>query len=143
MVRLVLAGMMVTTLAWRADAQSAPNSFANPSVADVQGVGVTTPSQLAPFGASNGTDILRHRSPTGATCLSVGGFARPHFVNKQLFDHVITVKNDCAQRIALQVCYYQSEDCINIQVPGDETKQAVLGTLPRMATFRFEFREKF
>ena len=143
MIRVVLAGIFLATCAWRADAQSATDLFGNRSGTDVQGVGVAAPSRLLPFAASNGTDILRHRSPTGLPCLTVAGFPRAHFVNKTLYDHVISVKNDCAERIALQVCYYQSDDCINMQVPGDETKEAILGTLPMTPTFRFEFREKF
>jgi hypothetical protein len=30
-----------------------------------------------------------------------------------------------------------------MEVPGNERKEAVLGTLPSMKDFRFEFREKF
>lgn len=143
MKRLVLAGIVIAALACSAEAQQTSARPGNSAGSTVEGVGVATPSRLTPFAASKGTDILRHRSAAGTPCLTVGGFPRAHFINKQLFDHVITVKNDCAQRINLQVCYYQSQDCINMQVPGDETKQAILGTLPMTATFRFEFREKF
>jgi hypothetical protein len=30
-----------------------------------------------------------------------------------------------------------------MEVPGDERKEAILGTLPAMKDFRFEFRERF
>jgi hypothetical protein len=95
------------------------------------------------FGASAGTEILRHRGPTGNPCLDVGGFARPHTVNKKLYDHVITAQNNCAQSITMQICYYGSQDCLSMDIPGGERKEAILGTLPSIRDFRFEFREKF
>ena len=93
--------------------------------------------------ASSGNEILRHRGPTGSPCLTVGGLARPHAANPKVYDHVIAAKNSCAQRITLTVCYYRSQDCVPMEVPGGERKEAVLGTLPSMPDFRFEFREKF
>jgi hypothetical protein len=95
------------------------------------------------IGPSNGSDILRHRGPTGRDCLVVGGLARPHLTNPKVYDHVITVTNSCPQRIALQICYYRSQDCISAEVPGGERKEAILGTQPAVKDFRYEFREKF
>jgi hypothetical protein len=140
MIRVVLAfaGLFVAS-ACSANAQSA-EGLSRPVIG---GVGVSAPSQPALIGASKGTDILRHRGPTGSPCLSVGGFARPHIVDPNLYDHVITVKNSCPQRIAMQVCYYNSHDCIPIEIPGGERKEAILGTLPSEKDFRFEFRERF
>jgi hypothetical protein len=43
----------------------------------------------------------------------------------------------------MQVCYYQTRDCISMEISGGEHKEAVLGTLPSVTNFRFEFREKF
>ena len=98
---------------------------------------------LPTFGASAGTEILRHRGPTGNTCLMVAGHARPHTINPKLYDHVIDVTNTCAQRIAIQVCYYRSQECISMEIPGGGRKEAILGTLPSVTDFRFDFREKF
>jgi hypothetical protein len=104
----------------------------------------TTPSQGSmTFGASAGAAILRHRDFAGKPCLQVVGFARPHTIDPNLYDHVITATNHCPQRISMKVCYYQSEECIAMEVPGDESKEAILGTLPSEKDFRFEFREKF
>lgn len=102
-----------------------------------------SPTRSPTFGSSAGAEILRHRSPTGAPCLAVVGSPRRHTVNPNLYDHVITVKNSCAQRIAIRVCYYRTQECISIEVPGNEPKEAVLGTMPSVADFRFEFHEKF
>jgi len=43
----------------------------------------------------------------------------------------------------MQVCYYQTQECIPMDIPGDETKEAILGTMPSTKDFRFDFREKF
>lgn len=111
---------------------------------EVRGVGVPNPMEPTPtFGAAAGNDMLRHRGVTGAPCLEVGGFARQHTLSSNLYDHVITVKNNCAQRIQIQACYYNTQDCIPIEIPGGERKEAILGTMPATKNFRFEFREKF
>jgi hypothetical protein len=106
--------------------------------------GIRPPVDTTPtFGASSGTEILRHRDFAGKACLDVGGFARAHTIDTNLYDHVITVRNNCPLRIALQVCYYRTRDCIPIEIPGGARKEAILGTLPSTRDFRFEFREKF
>jgi hypothetical protein len=84
-----------------------------------------------------------HLGPTGKPCLTVLGYAKPQIVNPDLFDHLIDVSNDCSEQIKLQVCYYQSEHCIPMNIPGYGEKEAVLGVYPHMDDFRFEFREKF
>jgi hypothetical protein len=95
------------------------------------------------FGASAGTELLRHRDFTGKPCLAVNAYARPHAVDPNLYDHVIIVVNTCPLQIAIQVCYYHSRDCLPVEIPGDERKEAILGTMPSVKDFQFEFREKF
>ena len=51
--------------------------FTNSPPPIVDGAGTPAPRQYRAFEASNGTDILRHRGPSGITCLEVAGFARP------------------------------------------------------------------
>lgn len=108
------------------------------------GVGVRPPTEIGPtFGPSSSNEVLRHRSSIGTPCLVVGGFARPHMANSSVYDHVISAKNTCPQQIAIKVCYYKSLDCMSMEIPGGEGKEAVLGTLPGAKDFRYEFREKF
>lgn len=95
------------------------------------------------FGATGNHEVLRHRDFTGSPCLTLGGYARPHIINPNLYDDVVTVRNNCPQRIDLQVCYYQTQECIPVEVPGGETKQAILGSMPSIKDFRFDYREKF
>lgn len=138
MIRIVVTLICLCALASSASAQSQ-------SAPVFGGVGVPAPSprQGPSFSASSGSDMLRHRSPTGSPCLDVSGSARRHNIDANLYDHVITVMNNCAQRITIQVCYYNTEDCVPMEIPGGERKEAILGTMPATPDFRFEFREKF
>ena len=90
-----------------------------------------------------GTFAQRHRSPSGSLCLQVTGMARPLGANDKLFNHWIYVKNECSVGIKLQVCYYSTTSCMDMSVPGRGTKEAILGTLPSIKDFRYEYRERF
>lgn len=124
-------------------AQTPAPPFGGPSGSTIGGTMPTHPKTPPTFGASAGTEIMRHRDFTGKPCLQVAGSARAHTTNANLYDHVIIVLNSCPQRIAMQVCYYKSYYCIPIEVPGNEQKEAILGTMPSTKDFQFEFREKF
>jgi len=138
MIRVVVALIALAAISAPASAQ---DETSRPTLG---GVGVRAPTEVGPtFGPSSSNEILRHRSPIGIPCLAVSGFARPHVVNPNVYDHVIAAKNSCPQRITIKVCYYKSLDCIPMEVPGGERKEAVLGTLPATKDFRFEFREQF
>ena len=133
---------IVVALVWLAAVPGTVSAQSETSAPSEGAVGLRVPEGRT-IGASSGTDILRHRGPSGSPCLEVGGHARPHVVNPNVYDHVITVRNSCAQRITMQVCYYKSRDCVPLEIPGGERKEAILGTLPSVKDFRFEFREKF
>ncbi len=143
MTRMGVAFVWLAVMGCCASAQSGSPPFQSPSAPDLGGAGIRAPTPPLIIGASQGNDILRHRAPTGSPCLTVSGFARPHTVNPNLYDHVITVNNGCAQRITMRVCYYNSMDCVPIEIPGGERKEAILGTMPSTKDFRFEFRENF
>jgi hypothetical protein len=142
-IKFIVSFIWLVAISCAALAQNESSSSGNSSKPVVGGVGVAAPAGTPTFGASNGTEILRHRGPTGSPCLSVGGFARPHLVNPNLYDHVIAAVNKCPQRISMQICYYNSQDCVSVEIPGNERKEAILGAMPSVKYFRFEFREKF
>lgn len=108
--------------------------------------GGTSPSSSPPpriITGSQNTDILRHRDFAGKPCLDIGGFARAHTSDSKLFDHVIEIKNNCPQSIRTQICYLHTQECITMEVAGHLTKQGILGTLPSIKDFQYEFRERF
>jgi hypothetical protein len=92
--------------------------------------------------SSDGT-IKRHIGPTGKPCITVGGDARPQKVNPQIFDHVVLATNACPQTIKMDVCYYHSDHCIELDLPAYSRKEAMLGIMPLMNGFRYEVRERF
>ena len=105
-------------------------------------------------GSSYGSTPTRYSDPTsdpnryrktdgfGKLCLSVGGYGRPFATNPNLYDHVIVVVNTCPKRINFEVCYYQTRNCVNVDMPADQRKEVILGIQPGVKDFRYEFREK-
>jgi hypothetical protein len=124
-------------------AQNRTDSFDTWSRLTLGSSGVLNPEALPELQESGRNDVPRHMAFTGTPCLTVLGIARRQTIDPNLYDDVIEVANNCPQRIALQVCYYQSADCIPMEVPGNESREAILGILPSAADFRFEFREKY
>lgn len=133
-----LAGIAHTALA-----QNALPAYNNSSRPTVGGTSGLSPIPDRPTIGPSEAAIRLHRDFTGKPCLSVGGYARPHTIDPNLYDHVIIAINSCPQRITMQVCYYGSQDCIPMEIQGGERREAVLGSLPSMKDFRFEYREKF
>jgi hypothetical protein len=107
------------------------------------GAGVRPPAQLSILNGAQAAGARMHSGPTGKPCLTVQGYAQQQTINPNIFEHIISASNDCSQLIKTQVCYYQSQQCIQIDVPPYGRKESVLGIMPAMKQFRFEYREKF
>ena len=140
---IVLVFIWLIAVASSGLAQSGTSFFEKSSRPVYGGAGVPAPTEAPIISASRGNEILRHRDFTGKPCLAVSGLARGHTINPNLYDHIIVAINSCPQRIAMQVCYYDTQNCIRMEIPGSERKEAILGTLPSIKSFRFEFRERF
>jgi hypothetical protein len=125
-----------TGSAWTRVSQDAPDQ--RPAVGATQGVTVTPYSS-----PSSGTYTRRHLSPNGTVCVFLGGVARPFTNNDKLFNHWISAENRCSDRIRIKVCYYATTICIDMNLAGHEQKEAILGTLPAVKDFRYEYREQF
>ena len=138
--RAVLAGLCVVLAGGAAAAQGlSPLTPSRPAFGGPSGIVPSAPPVIT--GASS--DILRHRDPAGRPCLMVEGMARAHTLNSHLFDHVIAATNGCAQPIKVQICYFKSQDCVAMEVPGRTRKSRILGMLPAVKDFQFEFHERF
>jgi hypothetical protein len=92
---------------------------------------------------SNDVTAKKHLGPTGKPCITMFGDARPQTFNPQIFDHMVMASNACGQAIKVKVCYYHSDHCISVDMPAYSQKEAMLGIMPSMSGFRFEFREQF
>jgi hypothetical protein len=109
----------------------------------VGGAGGLAPPPRTPLLSGANTGTRSHVGPTGRACLTVNGEALRETINPNLFEHMIIAQNECSQRIKLQVCYYQSQQCVAMNVPPYGRQDLVLGIMPAMSEFRFEFRELF
>lgn len=94
------------------------------------------------FGSTNDT-YKRHNDPIGRACLTLSGYSTPQIVNKNIFDHWVTVSNGCNQRIRVQVCYFKTQDCIMVDTLPYQQKDAILGFFPGVKEFRYEYKEQF
>jgi hypothetical protein len=87
-----------------------------------------------------------HMSMTGKPCVKVAAEAQPNPGNApgnpKLFFHMILAANACGERILMQVCYYQTDTCTLLALPPYGRKEAMLGEMPEMKDFRYEYREQ-
>ena len=96
-----------------------------------------------PTDHAKGAIARRHRNANGTVCLRVTGLARPFATNDNLFNHWITAVNGCSNNIGIQVCYYGTRKCISMDVPSRGQREAILGILPSIKDFRYEYTERF
>jgi hypothetical protein len=90
----------------------------------------------------NPTTPERHLSATGKPCITLDSYVTAQLINKNIYEHWIKAANSCGQNIKVQVCYRQSDDCIVMNVPPYENKNAVLGIQPDMKQFQYDAKEK-
>lgn len=100
-------------------------------------------SRLTLQGGGENAALTVHRDSLNRRCLDIDAASRRHVINPNVFDHVVSVYNNCLKPIKLRVCYYRSERCIDMEVPGKQRKDVILGIYPNLQYFRFSYREKF
>jgi hypothetical protein len=110
---------------------------------EIRGAGGLKPPTIAPPLTGADAGIKRHLGPTGRPCLTVSGDAKPERINPKIFEHTVLARNECSQRIKMKICYYQSEHCVETEVAPYGRNEVMLGIMPSMNSFRFEFREEF
>ncbi len=98
---------------------------------------------LAPLLPTQNNLTKHHMSPLGKPRLTIGGYAKPELANKNIYQHLIRAVNGCGQNIKVQVCYYQTQDCLLMSIPPWESKTSILGIFPALKRFRFEAKEQF
>jgi len=85
----------------------------------------------------------RHMAPTGKACLAFEASTKAQAINKNIYEHWIGATNSCGQHIKVKVCYYQTEDCIVMDVPPWSRQDSVLGIYPALKDFRYATKEQF
>lgn len=84
-----------------------------------------------------------HRNAFGKPCLNIEAASRSHVVNPNVYDNIVSIQNQCSQIIKVQICYYGSESCLDVEVSGQQRKDTVLGVRPNSQYFRYSYKEKF
>jgi hypothetical protein len=138
----LLGVMLALALVCGAAAAGPPPPIGTWSEPKFGGTGGLSPPPLPPLltGQTLGPPV--RMTPLGKPCIDLFGEAQALAVNKRIFYHVVRASNNCSQRITLQVCYYQTDTCSNLQVPGYSRAEATLGIMPATPAFRFEYREQ-
>jgi hypothetical protein len=121
------------------------NGSAHGQIMLSQNVGPNAPfqSRLTLQGSGRNAAFSVHRDALNRPCLEIEAASRRHVINPDVFDHVVSVYNNCLMPIKLRVCYYKSDHCIDMQVSAKQRKDGILGIFPNMQYFRYSFREQF
>jgi hypothetical protein len=138
----MLGSMLAVALAGVAAAAGPPPPLGTWSEPKFGGAGGLLPPPLPPLltGQTLGPPV--RTTPLGKPCIELFGTAQPLASNKRVFYHLVRANNNCSQRILLQVCYYQTETCTNLEVAGYGRTETTLGIMPATSAFRFEYREQ-
>jgi hypothetical protein len=87
--------------------------------------------------------LITHRDALGKPCLDFEAASKRHVINPDVYDHVVSIQNRCSKLIKLKLCYFKSDQCLDVEVPAQQRKDTVLGIYPRMQNFRYSYQEKF
>jgi hypothetical protein len=91
----------------------------------------------------SGTTPKRHRNLSNQPCVESTGFARALASNPKVFEHVVTAKNICIQKIRARACYADNDRCVPLEVPSLSRTEVVIGVFPSMKYFRYKIVELF
>jgi hypothetical protein len=102
------------------------------------------PPSVSAQGFTEGNGLTqKHRDYAGKPCLETSGVSQPLASNPRILNHSVSLENHCSERIRAKVCYYNSTDCTEVEVPGHSHKEQVIGVFPAMQIFRYEVKEQF
>ncbi|MBB4260156.1 hypothetical protein [Bradyrhizobium sp. CIR3A] len=82
------------------------------------------------------------RDPLGKPCLDVEAVARAHVANREIVDHVVSVKNNCSRPIKVKVCYFNTQQCNALDVQAYKRVDTILGTMNKITAFRYSIDQK-
>jgi len=85
----------------------------------------------------------KHHDLAGKPCLETSGSAIPLASNPKIQSHLVSLSNRCIDLIKVKVCYYKTDDCIDVEVPGRSRKEQVLGVFPELQQFKYQVKEQF
>lgn len=101
-----------------------------------------TNSRFIPQGPAESTSSPPIRDALNRPCLDVEAMTRSHAVNRDMIDHVVSIRNNCPRSIKVKVCYYNSETCNALEVLGYKRVDTLLGTVSKSRFFRYTISQK-
>jgi len=140
---IILAIILSLVAAGRLACAQSPSTPYGSARSMVGSSGLPTPPRSPILSGSENQGPRQHLGPIGKPCVAVNGEARAQTINPRIIEHVIVAKNSCSQIIKMQVCYFQSDRCIPMTLSSYASAEVVLGIMPAMKEFRYEYREEF
>src|SRR5262249_24253394 len=105
---------------------------------------ILVPSVVFAEGVAGGDLASRkHLNLLGKPCLESTGSTTPLASNPRIQNHLVSLNNRCPGPIKATVCYYKSDECVDVDVPGYSRREQVLGVFPAIQQFRYEVKERF
>jgi hypothetical protein len=93
--------------------------------------------------AQNNLASRQHLDYGGKPCLTSSGAAQPLASNPHILNHAVSLDNHCLELIRVKICYYNSDECTDVQVPPHGHKEQIIGVFPAMQQFRYQVKELF
>ncbi|MEY9123719.1 hypothetical protein ABIA06_006279 [Bradyrhizobium yuanmingense] len=82
------------------------------------------------------------RDALGRPCLDVEAAARAHAANPKVFDHVVSIKNNCPRLVKVTVCYANSDRCMDTTLASYARSDVILGTMTGIRLFKYSMRQR-
>ena len=99
-----------------------------------------------------------HQDASGKPCVTIAAHSLPKAdfrkifggeqpsdgtdIKLKTFEHIISAHNHCALTVRLRVCYYGSQNCLPLDVPGHDDGEVSLGISPELG-FHYQYTEQF
>lgn len=77
----------------------------------------------------------------GKPCLAYDTYSRPRASNVNIFDYLVSIRNQCPQSIKVRICHTGSSDCSLVAVHSYQHRETVMGSGPKALRFSYTAKE--
>lgn len=102
----------------------------------------TTGPRITMQGPAENSGSAVIRNAAGKPCLDIEAAARAHTIDRDVLDHVVSVKNNCPRSIKVKICYLNSDSCNALDVQAYKRVDTILGTMRKVSNFRYTITQK-
>ncbi|MCI0466442.1 MAG: hypothetical protein L0Y57_05480 [Beijerinckiaceae bacterium] len=82
-----------------------------------------------------------HTNALGKPCLAYDSYTRARVSNSNIFDYLVSIRNNCPQSIKVRICHRESFDCSRIGVHSYQFRETVMGFGPKDLRFAYTAKE--